>query len=434
MTSTGGSMNTTTVSQWKPLLEGNDAVRAHRIAKRIADELSASGNTGGFSDLFSPVLDAHLARVFDSDHHADRALTAVANCAGQAANLSSHALYGGLSGLGWVLGHVTKLLNCGIETDDADPLDLIDRTLNQTDAHKSERYDFISGVAGIATYAFERMPRDEPRALLERIIDRLAADAEMTSTGVTWYTPASQLPDYQRDLAPNGYYNLGVAHGIPALAVTFARAIRFGIRSAVSSELLDGLMRWLFSQRSEEGIGGRFARWVPKGLPPLGTSTREAWCYGGLGLSVALFHAARLVKDERDEAQVLDVARLEAARPAAHSGVDDMCLCHGGGGNAHLYNRLYQATGEDVFYRAARKWLHATIDAAKEGRGIGGYLFSRPNAENRTSLLPERSFLSGSAGVGLALLAASSSYEPSWDSLLLADLPLRRSPRAARAR
>lgn len=417
-------MTATGTERWRALLCDSDAARAVDIAEHIGDELAAAEGTDASLDLFTPVLDAHLAIALDSDRHADRALNAVAHRFGRTAALSSPALYGGLAGLGWMAAHVTNILGCGIEADEIDPLEEIDRTLNEIAAHRVEKYDLISGLAGIGAYAFERMPRDQAQALLERIIDRLAGDAETMPAGVTWYTPAHLLPEHQRKVAPHGYYNLGVAHGTPALAVTLARAVSAGIRTDVARRLLNDLMRWIFGQRSSAGIGGRFASWVPKDLPPAQGNSREAWCYGGLGLSVALLNAARIVGDLPSEELALDVARLEAARPIEHSGVNDMCLCHGGAGNAHLYNRLYQATGEDVFLDAARKWLHVTLNASRPRSGVGGYLFWTPNESGiGTSLTPEPTFLSGSAGVGLALLAASTTCNPSWDRLLLADVP-----------
>lgn len=37
-------------------------------------------------------------------------------------------------------------------------------------------------------------------------------------------------------------------------------------------------------------------------------------------------------------------------------------VCHGSTGNAHIFNRFYQATGEQVFGDAAHYWMTRTFD------------------------------------------------------------------------
>ena len=50
---------------------------------------------------------------------------------------------------------------------------------------------------------------------IERVVDHLAETAETGDEGVTWYTDPELLVTWQREQAPTGYYNLGVAHDIP---------------------------------------------------------------------------------------------------------------------------------------------------------------------------------------------------------------------------
>jgi lantibiotic biosynthesis protein len=416
-----------------PILLGDEAGRAHQIAREIADEI------GGYDihqrhEVFEPLLDAYLARVFDSDNHAERALSGLARSFRESGHLRAPGLYGGLAGLGWTATHITDMLADWIESYDTDACDEIDKIVDTVVTGGAPiGYDLISGWVGIATYGVERMPRDQARRLLEHVIDRLAAHAESSGSGVTWHTPAEQLPSHQREDAPEGYYNLGVAHGIPGIAVTLGHAARLGIRSEVSRSLLDGLQDWLLAQPLNTGHGAGFKYWTAKGRAKVSEVASEAWCYGGLGLSVALLRAARLVNDKAREDHALRFARLEASRAAEQTRVRDMCLCHGGAGNGHLYNRLYQATGEQVFLDASRRWLLRTMEARRSvDGGPSRYLFHHParngvkdrrNPPEPGDFGPDVTFLNGSLGVGLALLAASSHQEPTWDRLLLADLP-----------
>ena len=414
-------------TSWTPILLGDEAQRAHQIAREIADQIDGY-DIHQRHEAFEPLLDVYLARVFDSDRHAERALSALDRRFRESGQLRAPGLYGGLAGLGWIAAHTMSMLAEWIEPDDTDPCDAIDEILDTTIAGDAPvGYDLISGLVGIAIYGVERMPRDRPRQLLEHVIDRLAARAEIFGSGVTWHTPPEQLPSRQREDAPQGFYNLGVAHGTPGIAVTLGHAARLGIRAEVSRSLLDGVHDWLLEQPVATADGAGFKYWLAKGPAKASDVANEAWCYGGLGLSVALLRAARLVNDTVREDHALTFARLEASRGAEQSGVRDMCLCHGGAGNGHLYNRLYQATGERVFLDASRRWLLRSMEARRSvDGGPGGYLFQgvkdRSNPPGPGDLVPNVTFLNGSLGVGLALLAASSHQEPMWDRLLLADL------------
>ena len=56
------------------------------------------------------------------------------------------------------------------------------------------------------------------------------------------------------------------------------------------------------------------------------------------------------------------------------------------------------------------------------GEGVGGFLFeSFENGEARA--VSELGILQGSAGIGLSLLAATTSIEPEWDRMLLTSIP-----------
>ncbi|HEX7277236.1 MAG TPA: lanthionine synthetase LanC family protein, partial [Acidimicrobiales bacterium] len=90
-------------------------------------------------------------------------------------------------------------------------------------------------------------------------------------------------------------------------------------------------------------------------------------------------------------------AAAAAARPIQDAGVVDAGLCHGAAGLLHVSNRLYQATGDERQAAAARRWLEPALTLPVAGAG----------------------FLEGRAGVGLALLAATTDVEPEWDRILL---------------
>ena len=103
------------------------------------------------------------------------------------------------------------------------------------------------------------------------------------------------------------------------------------------------------------------------------------------------------------------------------SGVRDSGLCHGSAGIGHIYNRFYQATGDAIFGDAARLWFTHLLDNRRPEAYAGFPAWEVPDGTSGL-FRPEPGFLTGAAGVGLALIAATSETEPLWDRLLMTDL------------
>ncbi len=144
---------------------------------------------------------------------------------------------------------------------------------------------------------------------------------------------------------------------------------------------------------------------------------RAAWCYGDPGISAALLCAARWTKDAALEVEAIEIGLRAAQRPPERCGVVDAPLCHGAAGLGHLFNRMFQATGDRRFLDAALIWFDRTLEMKREGEGIAGYASWRPQ-EGGWSADP--GLLSGATGVALALVGAATDVEPLWDRLLLA--------------
>ena len=96
----------------------------------------------------------------------------------------------------------------------------------------------------------------------------------------------------------------------------------------------------------------------------------------------------------------------------------DAALCHGAAGNAHIFHRLHRRTGDDCFRQAALSWIDDVLAYRKPGVGVGGFQ-TWAEVDGGQGFVDDASFLGGSAGIGLALLAAITDTDPAWDRLLL---------------
>lgn len=120
------------------------------------------------------------------------------------------------------------------------------------------------------------------------------------------------------------------------------------------------------------------------------------------------------------EREAAALALDAAALPVEASGVVDAPVCHGAIGLGHVYNRIAQATGERRLREAARFWLERGLAMRRPGGKLGGFYALTPDAAGgMTRRVAYRGILQGAAGIGLALLAATTDVEPTWDRLLL---------------
>ncbi len=437
-------MSTETPSSWSPLLPPEAAETALRVVEEIAADVrkaldeprpegpswlrrgpSLAGGDAGEAYFFT-----YLDMVRPGQGYDDLAMGLLERSIDATANLQAPpGLYSGFSGVAWTLEHLRGRL---FEDDGEDPGEEVIEALHEHVSLSPWRghYDLISGLVGFAVYALERLPRPGGRECLERIVARLAETAERRPDGtVTWLTGTDLMIDRDLEIYPQGNYNLGVAHGVPGVIGVLAQACAAGVDAR---DLLDGSVAWLLEQKMPAGTGSVFPYNVTP-VPAEPKPTRLAWCYGDLGIATTLLMAARTVGEASWEREALEIARFAAGRrEETEAGVVDAGLCHGASSAAHLFNRLYQATGDPLFKETALYWIERTLAHRKPGQGVGGYQMwtvgDNVPISGKTIELDWHSdpgFLTGSSGVGLVLLAAASGVEPEWDRVLLADVPGR---------
>jgi hypothetical protein len=69
------------------------------------------------------------------------------------------------------------------------------------------------------------------------IVNILEASAELTPRGARWLTSPEFMPELERELNSEGFFNLGVAHGVPGVLFLLAEVAAVGISSERASRL-----------------------------------------------------------------------------------------------------------------------------------------------------------------------------------------------------
>jgi hypothetical protein len=342
------------------------------------------------------LLHAYLARATGDGRSEERALAWLGRALdGVGDSASDVSLFVGVAGIGWTGQHLAALL----DVEEPDPDGYLDEVLE--DMLRSSpwpgAFDLVYGLAGLGVYALERLPRPAARACLELVVARLGELSERRPEGTAWFTSPRHLPPDARAEAPDGFFDLGVAHGVPGVVALLAAAEASGVAGDSARPLAEGAVSWLLAQRLPDGGQSAFPSRLLPGRDP--APARMAWCYGDAGVAAALLLAARAFGIDEWEQEALRLARRASARRGEDTRVGDPWLCHGAAGLGHLFNRMHQATDDAEFADAARFWLERALDLRPPGGDDSG-------------------FLTGACGVALALLAAIGDVEPGWDRLL----------------
>ena len=366
---------------WEPLLGGAESDRALEIVRGIASDLGAlppPSERGLEGAVGQAIFLAHAEAAGIVEGGRPEAVLEVA-----LERLSEGALplglWSGYTGLRWALSH----LGAG------------DELVAQLD----------EGIAAALALAPWTGPRDVYYGLAG-IALAYAGDGSATATRIIERVVGHLEAARGEGAGENGDSELGVAHGEAGVigALACCASTGTGAEAASARRLLQGLLGRLPPRRAGAAPA-----------PPQPAGARLGWCRGELAISLALLAAARSLDDPAREEDAV-AAALDTTAPLDDPALD-ACICHGAAGIAHLYNRLYQATGRTAFADRARAWLRRTMGMKRPGTGIGGFEMRRREGD-RVWWEADPSLLIGSAGVGLALLAGATTHAPDWDRVL----------------
>lgn len=412
-----------TTAHWRVWLEPALQQRAEQTLDQIAAELARRPVEGEAAVTLADLalFFGYLSQAKDDDRWATQALRFLnAAIDAVAREHPFPCLIGGYPQVGWTITQLAGSLFDQSETEICQALD--EAVLDYLEKlPKPAVYDLVGGLAGLGVYALARLPAPGALTCLQQVVQRLAERAEWSADGVTWFTAPELLPAWQQQICPQGYYNLGLAHGVPGVLVFLARACSVVEVRPQAAPLLEAAGNWLLSRLHQTDDQFYFPNWLAaEVLPERG---RLAWCYGDLGSAMALLHAARCVGQSVWEAQALRVLRQAASCRGEGAGVRDAGLCHGAAGNAHLFNRLYQATGEPLFKEAAQHWYARVFEFRQSEVGVAGFAAFHQKPDGSFGWVESVDLVNGAVGIGLAMLAASHELPPQWDEILAVSLP-----------
>ena len=323
-----------------------------------------------------------------------------------------HTFASGTSGIGWTFDHLVK---CGyIESDPDLILSDLDPLLYQAmmlDIHEG-RFDFLHGALGCGLYFLNRETSAKAGDYLSELALGLENIGVVDNFGrMSW----ESVVDMKKGTRG---FNLGMSHGIASIISFLSRLFHRGIERKAVSRMLESAILFLLDQKLKQSdYISVFPPFVIPGDPP--SDSRLAWCYGDLGIGVALYQAGVLTDNPKWTTEALSILRHSAGRrDLEKNSIFDASVCHGAAGVAHIFNRVFHYTRDEEFKDAALYWLEQTMEFAMFDDGIAGFKVWH-GREADGNWVNDLNMLSGAAGVGLVLLSAVSEIEPGWDQCLL---------------
>jgi lantibiotic modifying enzyme len=319
---------------------------------------------------------------------------------------------GGLAGLGWSITHLSR--QGFLEADVAEILADLTGPLRQSMMEFMRRgeYDYLHGALGIVLYFLERNDLPETPTIVFDLVEELARQAQTDAQGGLKWESVLDSETKKRG------FNLSLSHGQASIIEILGRLVAAGYGGEQARPLLNGAVTYLLHHELPDNIRGTsiFSSRVVPGEPLSGC--RLGWCYGDMGAGQALLRTGLRLGVKSWQEKGLDVLRHSMARrDPSEAAIKDAGLCHGSAGIAHIYNRLWQETGDAAFFETARFWYDFTLKLATFNDGLAGYKAWR--TPKYGGWANEAGLLEGVAGIGLALISALYPLEPAWDRCLL---------------
>ena len=343
--------------------------------------------------------------------------------------------FGGLAGLAFAAWYLSRggiryqRLLATVEQSLIKKLKPMVADLNtQRNGVRVHSFDVISGLSGVALYLLcRRNVPENDAALLE--VTRSLVELSREENGLPrWHSPANLLgaDDPMLKQFPNGNLNCGLAHGIPGPLGALALAYRAGVSCEGIEEAINRFALWLLEHRCDDQWGINWPTAVgllPPGNPagriaaPNGSApgpSHAAWCYGSPGIARTLYIAGLALG--KHEYCNIAVSAIEAVlrRPVPARRIDSPTFCHGVAGLLTIVLRFLNDTGSPVLEASAVTLFKQLLDLYEPASLLG---FRSMELEQKR--VDQPGLLDGAPGVALALLAAATDVEPTWDRLFL---------------
>lgn len=322
---------------------------------------------------------------------------------------------GGYSGICWTLLHLKEHGYIDMDTDILDHTDerlFIDM---ETSLHNNN-WDFLHGASGIILYFLKKRQNTSDTKNIDRYIDvfiKQMSDMAVNEQDDCMKWASTVYTDDKSRMV----YNICLSHGMSALLTIFTKIyLSYNKSNDLFRRLIEETSQYIIHQRIDPNIyKSCFPSYSIESEPHL-VGSRLGWCYGDLGIAMALWQAGVALNEQKWQQIAVETMKHAATRKVESSTMD-AGICHGTAGIAHIFNRMHQYTKIEQFKTSSDYWIDETLKMAKFDDGVAGYKTYR--AISSENYINDYTLLSGVSGIGLCLLSNIYDGASAWDECLL---------------
>lgn len=268
--------------------------------------------------------------------------------------------------------------------------------------------DFLHGALGIAFY----LAKTYDDNIIEQYVNLLEQSGHTDDDSIKWLSLFSN---------EKSAYNISLSHGISSIIIFLCFCAKKSSCPSKCKILLEKSIHYILKQEIDVHKYHCFFPSISIEEEHQMFPSRLGWCYGDLGIALALWNAGKVLDDSFLRNKAMEVIDYSTTRlDLKNNMVFDACLCHGTAGIAQIYRRMYYETGKELYLTTSHYWILETLKMSKWQEGSAGYRFYCGHIENEHKWINQYSFINGIAGIGLALLSAINNEDYSgWDCFLL---------------
>ncbi|WP_046758499.1 lanthionine synthetase C family protein [Kordia jejudonensis] len=312
----------------------------------------------------------------------------------------------GLAGIGWFLNYIQRFITLDNDFDTPE-FDTVFFKI-ATNELKRRNYEFLNGFSGILLYLLNKESTAD--SLLSSFVDAAHTEIFQLENPISFFEHTDV-----RHKFPS--INLGVSHGIYGFIAVLNKLYAKGINCTKCEAIMRLVINFTFLHQKDFTTHGTFfPNRIGNGITE-STFNRLAWCYGDLGILTVLLNTSIVLKDLKLEENILKLLINTTHRKDLQTTMmNDFWICHGTSGAAYIFQRLYKKTQIPDFKFASNYWYLKTLEQLDLGSSEITQNYTQIGSYARKDLT---GFLSGYAGLGLALLSALQTDGMDWDEMIL---------------
>lgn len=256
-------------------------------------------------------------------------------------------------------------------------------------------YDYLHGALGVIKYFHDdSVFVNEALVLLEQM-------AEKEGDSYKWKSRTGM----ERTVG----YNIALSHGISSIVAVLSQLNSSSINLEVRNRIITNACNYILSQEiAPLTYGCYFPSMSLENSSETILRSRMAWCYGDLGVAVALWQAGKTMNNEFWKSKALEVYTYSSQRRSPKdSMILDAELCHGTASLAMMFEYMNQQTGNDLYRETRDFWIQQTLGMKRFDDGLAGYKIWQGFDKEWAK---EYVLLDGISGIGLMLM----SVLPQW--------------------